>query len=177
MNLNLDCVQNSLNFWLKSCHWNEWLLDALNKKKKTPSPTVYLYIAGYSLILVKKERFMMMSMGLFLFLHLHEIVEGLYFHFSLSVCLCVCLSVCLSVCPMFSYEQNSSRTDVPIWTQFSLNGCLLQSLKPYWNRWPWVKGQGHSDVIPIFSSYFFVNFPTMYLSSLMLDQYEIRYVP
>ena len=29
-------------------------------------------------------------------LHLHEIVEGLYFHCSLSVC--VCVSVCLSVC-------------------------------------------------------------------------------
>ena len=27
-------------------------------------------------------------------LHLHEIVEGLYFQCSLSVCLCVCLSVC-----------------------------------------------------------------------------------
>ena len=29
----------------------------------------------------------------FLLLHLHEIVEGLYFHFSLSVSLSVCLSV------------------------------------------------------------------------------------
>ena len=28
------------------------------------------------------------------FLHLHEIVEGLYFHCSLSVCVCLCLSVC-----------------------------------------------------------------------------------
>ena len=39
-----------------------------------------------------------------MFLYLHEIVEGLYFHFSLSVC--------VSVCPMFSCEQNSSRTDL-----------------------------------------------------------------
>ena len=31
----------------------------------------------------------------FFFLHLHKIVEGLYFHCSLSVC--VCLSVCLCV--------------------------------------------------------------------------------
>ena len=31
-------------------------------------------------------------------LHLLEIVEGLYFHCSLSVWLCVCLCVCLSVC-------------------------------------------------------------------------------
>ena len=28
-----------------------------------------------------------------IFLHLHKIVEGLYFHCSLSVCLCVCVSV------------------------------------------------------------------------------------
>ena len=42
------------------------------------------------------------------FLHLHEIVEGLYFHFSLSVCLCVCLSVCVS--------------DVSLWTKFQPNG-------------------------------------------------------
>ena len=41
------------------------------------------------------------------FLHLHEIVEGLYFHFSLSVC----VSVCLSVCPEF------------LWTKYQPNGC------------------------------------------------------
>ena len=68
------------------------------------------------------------------FLHLHEILEGLYFHCSLSVCLCVCL------CVRISCEQNSIQTDVPIWTRFSLNGCLLHWLKPYWNWWPWVKG-------------------------------------
>ena len=56
------------------------------------------------------------------FLHLHEIVEGLYFHCSLSVCLSVCVRVRLISC-----EQNSSRTDALIWTRFSLNGCL-----PYW---------------------------------------------
>ena len=78
----------------------------------------------------------------FFILHLHEIVEGLYFHSSLS--LCVCVSVCLSVslCVRISCEQNSSRTVEPIWMRFSLNGCS--------NWWPWVKGQGHSDVIPIF---------------------------
>ena len=59
----------------------------------------------------------------------------------------VCVSVCVSD---FACEQNSSRTDAPIWTQFSLNGCLPHWLKPYWNWWPWVEGQGHSDVIPIF---------------------------
>ena len=49
---------------------------------------------------------------------------GLYFHFSLFVCVCVC--VCLSVC-----EQNADRTATPILTRSSLNSCLLQSLKPY----------------------------------------------
>ena len=68
--------------------------------------------------------------------------------FSLQfVCVCVCLSVCVS---NFSCEQNSSRTDAQIWTRYSLNGCLLHWLRPYWIWWPCVKGQGHSDVIPIF---------------------------
>ena len=71
------------------------------------------------------------------------------------VCLCVCLSVCVFVCVCVSdvfKKQNSSRTDEPIWTRFSLNGCLSHWLEPYWNWWPWVKGQGHSDSISIFSS-------------------------
>ena len=74
----------------------------------------------------------------------HEIVEGLYFHCSLSVCVFVCVCVCVCV-RHFACEQNSRRTDAPIWTRFSLNGCLLYWLEPYWNLWPWVKGQGHSD--------------------------------
>ena len=64
---------------------------------------------------------------LLLFLHLHEIVEGLCFHFSLSVCVCVCLS--LYVYLMFSCEQNSSQTGKPIWTWFSVDGCL-----PHWQN-------------------------------------------
>ena len=44
--------------------------------------------------------------------------------FSLQfVCVCVCL------CVRISCEQNSSRTDVPIWMRFSLNGCL-----PHWSN-------------------------------------------
>ena len=58
-----------------------------------------------------------------------------------------CLSVSLCVC---ACEQNSSRIDEPIWTQFLLNGCLPPWIESYKNWWPWVKGQGHSDVIPIF---------------------------
>ena len=60
--------------------------------------------------------------------------------------------VCLCVSPMFSCLKNSSWTDEQIWTQFSLNGCLPHWLKPYWNLWPYVKGQGHGHVISIFSS-------------------------
>ena len=78
---------------------------------------------------------------MYIFLHLHKIVEGLYFHCSLCVCEWVSLSVS---------EQNSSPTEPPIWTRFSLNGCLAHWLGPYWNWWPWVKGQGHNDVISIF---------------------------
>ena len=61
-------------------------------------------------------------------LHLHEIV-----------CVCVCLSVCVS---NSACEQTSSRTDASILTRFSLNGCFAHWLVPYWNWWPWIKGQG-----------------------------------
>ena len=81
----------------------------------------------------------------YVLLHLHEIVEGLYFHCSWSVCLSVCVTG--SAC-----EQNFSQRDDPFWTRFSLTGCLPHWLELYWNWWPWVKGQGHSNVIPIFSS-------------------------
>ena len=61
-------------------------------------------------------------------LHLHEIMEGLYFQCSLSMCLsvCVCVYVSDSAC-----EQNSSGTDAPIWTRVSLNGCSSHWLRPY----------------------------------------------
>ena len=52
------------------------------------------------------------------FLDIHEIVDGVKFHCSVSVCVRVCLSV---------NEQNSRQTDAPIWTRYSLNCCLL-----YW---------------------------------------------
>ena len=42
----------------------------------------------------------------------------------------VCVSVCLCVCVSCSAcEQNSNRTDAPIWIWFSPNGCLLHWLK------------------------------------------------
>ena len=34
--------------------------------------------------------------------------------------MCVSVCVCVCVCLMFACEQNSSRTDVPIWTRFLL---------------------------------------------------------
>ena len=93
--------------------------------------------------------------------------------FSLQfVCVCVCLSVCVSG---ISSEQNSSRKDALIWTRFSLNDCLLLWLEPYWNGWPWVKGQGHSDSISIFLYNPLLTSSNVYLSSLMSDQTEIWY--
>ena len=70
-------------------------------------------------------------------------LQFLCVYHSMSVCLTDCLSVS-------AYEQNSSRKDELIWTRFALNGCLPHWLEPYWNFWLWVKGQSHSDVIPIF---------------------------
>ena len=55
--------------------------------------------------------------------------------------MCVCVSVC---------EQYADRTDTPILMRSSLNSCLSHTLEPYWNWWPWVKGQGHSDSISFF---------------------------
>ena len=64
--------------------------------------------------------------------------------FSLQfVCVCVCVS------------------NVFLWTKFQPNGCtdldeflakwlLTELLEQYWNWWPWIKGQGHSDSISIF---------------------------
>ena len=82
---------------------------------------------------------------LLIWLNLYEIVKGLYFHCSLSMCVFVILSLSVS-------EQNSSRRDAPIRTRFSLNGCLPLCLEPYWCRWLLVEGQGHNDAISIFSS-------------------------
>ena len=82
-------------------------------------------------------------------LHLHEIVEGLYFHCSLSVCVCVCVFVCLSVCPalLVNKFQRNGCTDLDAvfakWLLTALAQTLLNLV---------TLGQGHGDVIPIFSS-------------------------
>ena len=69
--------------------------------------------------------------------------------FSLQfVCVSVCLVVCL--CVWLYLWTNSSWTDAPIWTRYSLNRCLQHWFGPYWNWWNLVKGQGHSDSISIF---------------------------
>ena len=57
------------------------------------------------------------------FLHLHEVVEGLYFHCSLSVCVSVCLSVCVSG---NSCEQNSVKGCTDLDAIFAK--CLLPAL-------------------------------------------------
>ena len=82
-----------------------------------------------------------------LFLHLYEIVEGLYFHYSLSVCLSVYQCVCVSVCPALLVNKIPAK-------RMNRFGCgfakwLLTSVaQTYQNWWPLVKSQGHSDVIP-----------------------------
>ena len=116
------------------------------------------------------------------FLHFHEIVEGLYFQCSLSVC----QSVCLSVNKIRADQMHRFRRGF-CWTVGSdpfENGDFWLKVKVTVTQidiaslWPWllVEGQGHSDAISIFSSQFSVNFPTMDLSSLKSDQNEIWYV-
>ena len=61
------------------------------------------------------------------------------------LCLCVCVSVCL--CVRLCLWTKFQLTDTPIWTAIFANNCLPHWLKPYWNWWPWVKSQGHSDSI------------------------------
>ena len=74
------------------------------------------------------------------FLHLYEIVEGLYFYFSLTVCACACLSV---------NKIPAKRMD-----RYGCSFCQIVAYRTgldpieYW--WPWVKSQGQSDVISIF---------------------------
>ena len=105
-----------------------------------------------------------------------------YVHICMSLFMWMCsgffappwirLSVCVSV--RLCLWTNSSQTDQSIWTLFSLNGCLPHWLEPYWNWWPKVKDEGHSTVVPIFSSWFSVNVPTLYLSFLMFNQSKIQ---
>ena len=140
----LITLSNQSKMWLPNNHNSERI--ALGKYELKTIFLLFRYLRTNLMIIVKETvncdylwRASFHSNSNLL--HLHEIVEGLYFHCSLSVCLCVCVCVCVQN----SCEQNSSRTDAPIWTRFSLSGCLQHLLEPYWNWWPWVKGQGHGD--------------------------------
>ena len=109
------------------------------------------------------------------FLHLHEIVEGLYFHCSLSVCLFVWVSVCVSVCLCVRHF---------LWTKFQPNGCtdldavfakwLLTALAQTLLNLVTLGQRSRSQWRNI--HYFSVNFPTLYLSSFMFNQNKIQYV-
>ena len=87
----------------------------------------------------------------------------------IAVCLRVCLCVCLNAC-----ELNSSRTDASIWTRFSLDGCLLHWLEPYWNWWSKVSKSQWRNIIFFFIILCWLRL-TVFLSSLMSDQNEIWY--
>ena len=78
------------------------------------------------------------------------------------------LSVCVSVCVSVYQWTNSNQTYSPIWMRFLLYCCLPYWLWSYWNWWPLVTGQGHHDVISIFSSLFIGNFPILDLSFVCL---------
>ena len=57
-------------------------------------------------------------------LQLHEIMKGLHFHCSLSVCVSVCPSVCMCVCVSVS-KQISSQTNFSVLAQTLLKLVTL----------------------------------------------------
>ena len=67
-----------------------------------------------------------------------------------AVCLCVCLYVCLvRLCLWIKFQPNRWTDLDAVFTKWLLT-TLAWTLWPYGNWWSWVKGQGHSDVIPMF---------------------------
>ena len=58
-------------------------------------------------------------------------LRGLYFQYSLFLCVCKSVSVCLSV--FLSMNKIGSQTDASISMDHSLNGCLAHSLEPIEN--------------------------------------------
>ena len=103
----LNCLWKSLN--------NSWL-NYIN-----------FYTTG-TFLLIKQNFFVPIKLTHLLFFNTST--KSLRGYIFTTVCLCVCLSICLSGS---ACEQNSSQTDEPIWTRFSLNGCLPHWLKTYWN--------------------------------------------
>ena len=106
----IQCCRNK-NYW-------EYVLKALFLSSDIFLQTCIVQCYGILQCIQNKNKIASITRKYMLFfLHLHEIVEGLYFYCSLSVCVSVCVSVslCVRLC-----EQNSSRTDAPIWTRFSL---------------------------------------------------------
>ena len=93
-----------------------------------------------------------------------------------AVCLCVCLCVCVYV-----------SVRIFLWTKLQPNGCtdldavfakwLLPSLAQTQLNLVTLGLRSRSQWrITHFSSQFSVNFPSLYFSSLVSDQSEIRYV-
>ena len=63
-----------------------------------------------------------------------------------AVCMCVCTCVC--VCQWTKFQRTECTDLEAVFAKWLLT-ALARTL---WNWWPWVKGQGYSDVIHIFSS-------------------------
>ena len=59
-------------------------------------------------------------------LHLHKIVEGLYFHCSLSVCVCVYVCVCVRLCLWTAEFQPNGRGFYAKWLLTTLAQTLLK---------------------------------------------------
>ena len=94
----------------------------------------------------------------------------------IAVCLCVyvCLCVCLSVC--VSVTQNSSRKGASIWMRLTLNGCL-HALARTLLKLITLGQRTRSQLRNInFFIILCITLPTLYLSTIIFNQNEIRYV-
>ena len=102
-------------------------------------------------------------------LHLHRIVEGLYFHCSLSV------SVCLSVCFWTKFHLKRCTDNDMIFAKRLMFTALACHLLKLVTLGPTPNVKVSVTQYQFFSSKFSVNLPTIDLNSLMSDPIEIWY--
>ena len=130
----------------------DFYLDLSSKAKRLRTLSLWLFIhytinmisflsKRFSLFPASKIKF---SSGTFFIITPPRNCIGVIFSLQF-VCVCVC--VCVRLFLWTKFQPNG-------WTDLDgvlVNGCLAHWLRPYWNWWPWAKGQGPSGSKFIFS--------------------------
>ena len=131
----LSCVMIFLyHYGITNCALT-WNLDTDVTPIKCPlkshlyqSLSTWLYCCGYRGKIIVHSRCFNCSYNHLL--HLHEIMEGLYFHWSLSLRLCVC--VCVRLCLWTKFKPNG-YTDLDAvftnWLLTALSASLPRALR------------------------------------------------